>query len=224
MLARLSRHKKMDKPEDLHSKGMTTYHVSPFLDLKVPRNEHDLDKDFIQKFVLPFYMTLGEYQIPDERVLKYLNHVSEEITPDVISNLLGDFNWRTRKVGALFSALKDDIQFQDQIGNLFLKSEVCYAGQDYCIAMATFNNQKSVDFLIQYLNYYLRQKELYYDQDTALGTLAYLDKKNGTNKIEEYKIQWTDFTKGKVNWEFSSSIKAFEEKMKIFEKVKKYAR
>ncbi len=210
----------MNTPEELHSKGATSYQASPFSDLKVPANGYDLDKEFVHKFVLPFYMTLGEYQIPDKRILNYLNHIFPEITVEVISNLLGDFNWRTRKVGALFAAFKDQLQFQEQIGKLLLKSEVCYAGQDYCIAMATFNNQKSIDFLNQYLDYYLKQKGLYYDQGTAIGALAYLDQRNKTNELEKHKTEWAVFTEGKVNWHFESSVKDFQSKMEVFENVK----
>jgi hypothetical protein len=52
---------------------------------------------------------------------------------------LAGYALRMRIVGAWFSAIKQYTEFEQAIGNLLLRSDVCYAGRGYCLALASFN-------------------------------------------------------------------------------------
>jgi len=206
-----------------HVAGATVVHNGPFNDLITPENKEDLSQNFIEKFVAPFYMNLNRLESRNDDLENHIKKIFPEINSDIVEKLLGDFNWRTRSVGAFFAALKNLTDFQDKIGRLMLKSEVSYAGATYCLTLSEFNNQKSIDYLNQYLDYYLTQKDLWFDQGYAMGALAYLDKANGTKELNKHLKKWTDFVSNKNNWDLASSIEYFEENMNAFKEIKKYA-
>ncbi|HBV16089.1 DUF6000 family protein [Chryseobacterium carnipullorum] len=172
---------------NLHSAGATVRHRSDFDHLKSHKNDFELSKEFIDQWVLPFYMemrhTSGSW-IEDMKLLK------DKITEEVTLALLGDFNWRTRTVGAYLSAIKNYENQIDIIGVHLLKSEVCYAGDLYALVFAFYNNQKTIDYLNQYLDYYLQKPQLYFDQERVMETLVYLDGINGTNNYSKHLTQW----------------------------------
>ena len=203
-----------------HVAGAMTAHKTPFDDLITSENQEDLDRDFINKFVIPFYMNFGVLEHRKDELKEQLKAVFNEINADVVAQLLGDFNWRTRSVGAFFAALKDLTEFQDQIGRLLLKSEVCYAGKSYCLALTEYNNQKSIDYLNQYLGYYLTQKNLWFDQSDAMGAIAYLDKQNGTNELKQHLEKWTDFVSNKRTWDLDESIDHFAKNITALKELK----
>ncbi len=87
------------------------------------RNKSELNSDFIEKWVLPFYMSIGHYY--DDSWIDNVINISKEITEEITLKLLGDFNWRSRLVGTYFSAVKNFQGQIDIIGYTFLKSELC---------------------------------------------------------------------------------------------------
>jgi hypothetical protein len=201
----------------LHVAGATVRHRNPFEDLSVPRNSEELSKEFIEKWAVPFYMSgFSNLTIQQESDFIEIYH---EIKPEIVEKLLGDFNWRTRIVGAFFSALRNLIEFEEIIGNHLLKSEVCYAGSGYCLALATFGTEKSKDFLKSYLDYYLTRKDLSFDQKEVLTALSWLDK----SEAEKYKALWREFVPDKQNWNFEKSSEDFAQIMQNLERIKKLA-
>lgn len=117
----------------------------------------------------------------------------------MVEKLLGDFNWRTRMPGAIFAAIKDYTQYIDIIGTHLLKSEVCFAGEAYGISLASFNTDKSVEYMKTYLDYYLTRLDLIYDQTTIMSSLVYLDKINDTNEHNDLLPKWNEYVKV-LNW------------------------
>ncbi|KMQ60274.1 hypothetical protein ACM46_18895 [Chryseobacterium angstadtii] len=172
---------------NLHSAGATVRHRSDFDHLKSHKNEFQLDKEFIDKWVLPFYMTIRH---TSGLWIEEIKQLKDEITEDITAALLGDFNWRTRTVGAYFSAVKNYESQVDIIGVHLLKSEVCYAGDLYALVFAFYNNEKTVRYLNQYLDYYLQKPELYFDQERVMETVVYLDTINGTHNFAKHLIYW----------------------------------
>ncbi len=172
---------------NLHSAGATVRHRSDFDHLKSHKNDFELSKEFIDQWVLPFYM---EMQHTSGSWIEDLKQLKNEITEEVTLALLGDFNWRTRTVGAYLSAIKNYENQIDIIGVHLLKSEVCYAGDLYALVFAFYNNQKTIDYLNQYLDYYLQKPQLYFDQERVMETLVYLDGINGTNNFSKHLNQW----------------------------------
>ncbi|MFN1217404.1 DUF6000 family protein [Chryseobacterium kwangjuense] len=172
---------------NLHSAGATVRHSSAFDHLKSYKNNFQLSKEFIDQWVLPFYM---EIRHTSGSWIENIKELKDEITEEVTAALLGDFNWRTRTVGAYLSAVKNYKHQIDIIGVHFLKSEVCYAGDLYALVFAFYNNDKTINYLNQYLDYYLQKPQLYFDQESVMETLVYLDSINETNNFEKHAFQW----------------------------------
>ncbi|MCS3868613.1 hypothetical protein J3D55_001529 [Chryseobacterium ginsenosidimutans] len=173
---------------NLHSAGATVRHASVFNHLETYRNDFQLSQEFIDKWALPLYMKIRH--IGDNSWIDYLKQIKDEITEEVTLALLGDFNWRTRTVGAYLSALKNYENQIDIIGIHLLKSEVCYAGDLYALIFAFYNKPKTIEYLNQYLEYYLQKPELYFDQESVLEAIAYLDTVNNTNNLSKHLNQW----------------------------------
>lgn len=173
---------------NLHAAGATVRHTSGFNHLETYRNDFELSKEFIDQWVLPLYMNIRN--IHDRSWIDYLIQHKEDITEDITLALLGDFNWRTRTVGAYLSALKGYRNQIDIIGTHLLKSEVCYAGDLYAVVLAYYNQPETIAYLNRYLEYYLQKPELYFDQEAVLETIAYLDTVNDTDNLSGHLNQW----------------------------------
>lgn len=174
----------------LHVAGATVRHKGRFDNLTSYSNEKEITAEFIEKWTAPFYFELDEM---DDEWIEYLITLKSEITDEVILTNLGDFNWRTRQTGAFFAAIKDKKEYTEIIGVHLLKSEVCYAGSEYAKVLVSFNTEQSISYLEKYLDYYLLQKDLYFDQGAVIQALYYCDKVNGTNKTEKHLKNWKDF-------------------------------
>jgi hypothetical protein len=204
------------EPEELmlHVAGATVRHRNPFEDLEVPRNDLALTNEFIQEWVVPFYMKSPSSS--DEEVIASFANAAKKIDQTIVAKLLGDFNWRSRVVGALFAAINDYNGFELVIGRSLLKSEVCYAGRDYCLALAIFATAESMDFLASYLDYYLSRKDLWFDQAYAFCALEYLDKGAAEERFEK----WNDFVSDKPNWNLEHSRRHFLESLQGISRIK----
>lgn len=185
----------LQKKINLHTAGVTITHASAFDHLETYRNDFELSKEFIDQWVLPLYMNIRNMQ--DRSWADYLIQYKEDITEDVTLALLGDFNWRTRTVGAYLSALKGYRSQVDLIGTHLLKSEVCYAGDLYAVVLAYYNEPESVAYLNRYLDHYLQKPELYFDQEAVLETIAYLDTVNSTTHLSRHLKQWNTMLEGR---------------------------
>ncbi|MFP5439223.1 MAG: DUF6000 family protein [Bacteroidia bacterium] len=208
---------KIKKAILLHTSGATVRHHTPFEMLESFKNDVELSKEFIEKWVIPFYMDIG--QVSETWVNKLLS-VKDEITTDITKKNLGDFDWRTRQTGAFFAAIKNQTEFLDIIGIHLLKSEVTYAGKVYCEVLASFNLPESVDYLNQYLDYYLKRPELYFDQREAMEAILYLDRKNGTNHFGMHANNWKNFIKDKPYWPEEINTDSLEKQLHLIETVK----
>jgi|688.fasta_scaffold674198_2 hypothetical protein len=189
------------KAIERHSAGATVVHTSRFSDLVTYQNEGQLDKATIQKFVVPFYMNLLRLSEHTAAHKEHLLPIRDEVTSALVKTLLGDFNWRTRSTGSFFAALFDYTDHQETIGRLLLKSEVCYAGSTYALTLAAFNNDHSLHFINEYLDYYLTQPQLHFDQGEVLGALLYLDQINGSSEAERHMAQWKLFCGSPTEYE-----------------------
>lgn len=78
-----------------------------------------------------------------------------------------------------------------------------------CIALATFNSKTGVSFFTRYLDHYLRQVDLWFDQGDVLAALTYLDQKNGTNHASLFQSRWQTFIANKPNRDLSRDIENF---------------
>ncbi|SFR35206.1 hypothetical protein SAMN04488005_0778 [Yoonia tamlensis] len=170
------------KQVELHVAGATVRHQSPFENMTTYRNDKECDLALIKKWVVPLYLT--GLRVNDKTLATY-NDLFPQLSHDILLTMLGEFNWRPRKVGAIFAAISKNQDVENIIGTHLLKSEVCYAGQGYCLALASFESVSARTFLIQYLDYYLQRTDLDFDQGSALGALAYLDPILGSDILSE---------------------------------------
>lgn len=198
----------------LHVSGATVRHKNPFEDIEVPRNEEEFTEEFVDKWVVPFYMSILSNS--DNTTIKAFADVAKEIDKSIVLKLLSDFDWRTRITGAFFSAINKYQDFEDIIGRHLLKSEVCYAGSGYCLALATFGTDSAKQYLVTYLDYYLDRKDLWFDQADAFCALEYLDK-NAASKLMD---KWNSFVADKENWSLEKSRVRFSESMFTLDKIR----
>ena len=198
-----------DDPVQLHTAGATVRHHGPFADLVVPSPGAPLSQDFVERWVWPFYMSFPgatEFDATFERVHAAVDHC-------LIVTLLSEGNWRPRIVGAFFAAIKNVGEAEPLIGTLLLRSDVCYAADGYCLALARFNSEGARGCLAAYLDYYLARRDLWFDQGVAMGAVAYLDRANGTNELGRFMPQWQQFVEDKPNWDLHGYIAGFSANM-----------
>jgi hypothetical protein len=206
----------------LHVAGATIRHSNPFENLSVYKNDFDLDQACLDKFVIPYYMNIPVTD-QDKKGIEELGRVKTEFTRDIVKKLLGDFNWRTRQTGAYFAAINDFKEFEDIIGTLLLKSEVTYAGTMYALVFATFNTNRSREFLTTYLDYYLTKLDLFFDQRQVLTAVKYLDEVNETNHFKDYTDRWDNFLTNKPHWKSDINTDNLRKEISGISAVKKYA-
>jgi len=214
--------KNLEESIRLHIAGATVRHQSPFENLESYKNEIEVDQDFREKWVIPFYMKLSK---TNEEWINKVAGIYHEISDEVILKNLGDFNWRTRSTGAFFAAVKGKKELIDIIGIHLLKSEVCYAGRTYAKVLAYFNEKKGNEYLERYLEYYLKQKHLHFDQINVFEAVKYLDEINGTNNLKNHITVWNEYAKDK-NDAFDKEGEEMQtdwlrEQIEIIDKIKK---
>ncbi|MBL9151709.1 MAG: hypothetical protein JNK37_04475 [Verrucomicrobiales bacterium] len=176
-----------------------------------------LCEDVISKWIAPFYM--WGIRSPDE----FINHYSpirDEITVELCRLLLVSFNWRPRIAAAYFAAIEEFRELEEHIGRLFLRSDVCYSGQGYALALGVFNTPGSVDFLKRYLDHYLTRKDLWFDQTDAMAALHYTDALNGTSNYDDYFPKWQSFVSDKPNSDLSGALERFRGDVGSIERIR----
>ncbi|GAA0901099.1 MULTISPECIES: DUF6000 family protein [Streptomyces violaceusniger group] len=121
-------------------------------------------------------------RLPTEERTQFLQTLgldSRSVTDAELAFMLQP-NWRSRITAAWMIGLDRREQFRKRIGGLLLASELTYAGQGYCIALALLGTTEDAVLLTTYLDRYLRRPECRYDQEWALGALLHLDGALGT--------------------------------------------
>jgi len=185
----------------------------PFENMELAGNHDVLPLEFTTQWVKPFYMG---FLSPRKERLDAAIAAAKDITPGIVKILLEHFNWRTLTTGAYFAAVKRYIEFEDTIGILMLKSNFCYAGAAYCIALASFRTERSIGYLKQYLDYYLERKDLDHDQPEALCALWYIDR----DAAAEYQDKWERFVTNRPGWDLEEYKKQFSQSMERLERIR----
>lgn len=103
-----------------------------------------------------------------------LGRDARQVTDRELSTLL-DSDWRSRITAAWLIGLDRRTQFRARLGELLLDSELVYAGQGYCLALARFGTAADAAILSSYLGKYLPKTDCFYDQHWAIGALLHLD-------------------------------------------------
>jgi uncharacterized protein DUF6000 len=124
--------------------------------------------------------------------LRQLGDAAKQVTDQELGDLL-DGDWRSRITAAWLIGTSRREQFRRRIGELLLESQVTFAGQGYCVALALFGTGADADILEAYLDRYLRQPGLRYDQDWAIGALLHIDDTRFA-RLEGLWRQWSAAT------------------------------
>lgn len=132
--------------------------------------------------------------------LGLLVDAAHQITDDELGALL-ESDWRSRLTAAWLIGVSRRGQFRERTGALLLESELVFAGQGYCFALARLGTTEDAAILAAYLDRYLRQPDLRYDQDWALGALQHIDADLATNHAARFLLpeglwqQWATSTR-----------------------------
>lgn len=189
-----------------HVAGATVRHAHPFSIAPLPPQEA-LTAALRDDWVRPLYM--GLHQPQASACVARLAQVDDAL----IARLLGQFDWRSRTAGAYLAALTGQDGYTDQLGGLLLASEVCYAGSAYCLALAVFDTPASRDYLHRYLEHYLRQAQLYFDQEQAMAAIAWLDDQHGRDEAARHAPAWAVFAASRPGLALDDALAAFAASM-----------
>lgn len=130
---------------------------------------------------------LREPEDQRERFLQDLRRDARQASDDELTFLLqpgGLPHWRSRLTAAWLIGLAQRTDFRGIIADQLLASQVCYSGQGYCFALASFGTQHDADLLLTYLDRYLPQLDCRYDQPWAIGALLHLDARLNTHHAD----------------------------------------
>jgi hypothetical protein len=185
---------------ELHSAGATVRHRSPFASLPVPSPATDAP---LPDWSAALFRT-GLFE-PEETVA-LVGEKMALVNDDLVLALLSVFNWRPRIIGAHLAALRGLSSLEQDIGNLLLRSDVCYAGAAYALTLAHFNTRPALHVLTEYLDYYLTRKDLWFDQCHVLAAVTCLDERNGTTVAKQYEAPWREYVRDKPNVEIGARI------------------
>lgn len=108
----------------------------------------------------------------------------------------------------------------DHIGKLLLRSDLCYAGGGYALALARINTPESLAYLKKYLHHYLRRPDLQFDQADVLGAVKYCDKLSQTTVIDEFRLLWGEFNSDRT---ITEATNWFDQKMESIVKLAQIA-
>jgi hypothetical protein len=196
-----------------HIRGATVVHQSPFSLIEVPSAQDVVSQEEYEKWVVPFYRV--SFRSANSSFLNSLRNIYQDITPTVVERLLTDYDWRPRLTGAFFAGLKQFTSAENHIGRLLLRSDLCFAGKLYSVALAEFNTLNGLDYLRRYLEYYLTRPDLDYDQGDAMGAIAWLDTINGTKHFESFQPLWRTYISAK-SWkpDLEKNVSGFADEMR----------
>ncbi|GAB3895660.1 DUF6000 family protein [Microbispora bryophytorum] len=148
--------------------------------------------DIVQRYVIwdrdePRYLKLLGGNLPrlSDRFKAALADDARHISDEDLRELLRR-DWRPRLTAAWLIGLDRRLRFRQTLGDLLLNSEVCYAGQGYCFALANFGQSHDAEILTAYLDRYLPRTDCSYDQHWAIGALLHLDDRLGTHHADRF--------------------------------------
>lgn len=176
---------------DAHVAGRGASHPWPPGELDVPVAINSLSGAFLGRWVDPFY--LNDPARLDATQAAAWCGAARVCDDAVLEALLAEADWRPRVVGAWFVALRGADHFEPRLGRLLLRSDVCFAGRAYAVALASLATPDAGDWLERYLRHYLAHPQLDYDQAEAMAALMQLDPARGAALVPA----WESFVAGR---------------------------
>ena len=165
--------------------------------------------DAIDRYVKPATQGVGRYlhllhgnfarDDENERTpfLQSTRAAAREITDEELEILL-ESEWRSRLTASWLIGFDRRDHFRDILGDLLLASQLCFAGQGYCFALARLGTDEDAQHLTVYLDRYLRQADCQYDQHWAISALLHVDSRTGSDHASRFLVpgglwdQWNE--------------------------------
>ncbi|MFJ9609679.1 DUF6000 family protein [Kitasatospora sp. NPDC101176] len=160
--------------------------------MRFPRASDPELLDVIDRYVKPATQGVGRYlhllhgnfarDDESERTpfLQSMRDAAREITDEELEILL-ESEWRSRLTASWLIGFDRRDHFRDILGDLLLASQLCFAGQGYCFALARFGTDEDAQHLTVYLDRYLQRPDCQYDQHWAISALLHVDSLTGSN-------------------------------------------
>ncbi|MFI1092885.1 DUF6000 family protein [Streptomyces sp. NPDC020917] len=148
------------------------------------------------------FLRLDEADGSRKEFLRDLATAAQQITPDELTALLAESDWRPRLTAAWLIGLDRRMQFRSRIGELLLESRLCFSGQGYCFALARFGSEADAQLLTAYLDRYLKRSDLQYDQAWAIGALLSIDDREGSQHAAPFLMHgglWDQWAHGQFD-------------------------
>lgn len=174
-----------------HVAGRGARHPWPAGELEVPTAMDSLSGAFLGRWVEPYYLS-DPARLDAAQEFAWCA-AARACDDDVLEALLTEADWRPRVVGAWFVALRGASAFETRLGRLLLRSDVCFAGRAYAVALASLATPQAADWLARYLQHYLALPQLDYDQAEALAALQQLD----PPRAATFELAWTAYLAGR---------------------------
>ena len=180
-----------DPSNDYDFEAAAFARAGDYATIVVPVSDQMPTQEYVDKWVKPFYLTnlVHKYETFESN----FRPIAAEINDQLITDLLTQRNCRPRITAAHFVAIKQMANQSDHIGKLLLRSDVCFAGGGYALALVRIYSPDSIDYLKKHLHHYLRRPDLEFDQADALGAVKHCVKLNSTTIIDEFEPLWTEF-------------------------------
>ncbi len=204
-----------------------------FQDVEVPCTRMSLLPVIHERFISPYYKAINSFKV--DAIRDRLKVDYPDIAVQIVGEMLAEHDWRSRQTAAFFIALKGYTEFEDQIGRLLLRCDSSHAGNHYSVALASFNTEVGIGYFSRFLGSYLARSDLYVQQGSVIGAVAYLDSINDTNMLADYISQWSEFTQARKELSTSATlpeyidelsleyqISRFSERMQIFRDTKSF--
>ncbi|WP_052345978.1 DUF6000 family protein [Hymenobacter swuensis] len=180
------------------------------------------DQTLFTKWVKPLYMEILHANYTGTESTQQLVAFNQQVNTAlasvdeyIITHLL-KASWREKLTGSWLCGLKNWQQFVPLLGTLLVESKTMYAGQGYCFALARFATAESATYLAVYLDTYLRQPDLQYDQHWAMPALLWIDERRGTTWAQEFLVPgglWEQYTANKLDhsiiWQLTECKRQF---------------
>ncbi|MFJ6438763.1 DUF6000 family protein [Streptomyces sp. NPDC091416] len=167
--------------------------------MRFPRASDPELLDVIDRYVKPatqgvgryLHLLHGNFARDDESArtpfLQSMRAAAREITDEELEILL-ESEWRSRLTASWLIGFDHRDHFRDILGDLLLASQLCFAGQGYCFALARFGTNEDAQHLTVYLDRYLRQPDCQYDQNWAINALLHIDSRTGSEHAARFLV------------------------------------
>lgn len=144
-----------------------------------------------KRWVMPIYMNVLHGNMVKltgrdrKRFVSHTRRAAGDLNDKAVGTLLAS-EWQARISAGWLIGVARRPEFVDRLGPLLVESQLVYAGQGYCFAMAANPSEESAEWLVRCLDRWLPETDLYYDQTWAMGALLVVDRQLGSQFAEQY--------------------------------------